>query len=466
MLIRIVLTFMSILAVRSEPQHDVYVVESDLKVSSENSGGFLPTWESLDTRALPKWYDNAKIGIFIHWGVYSVPSFHSEWFWNHWKTEKVTRELRDFMKKNYKPDFSYQDFARDFTAEFYDPNEWARLFEASGAKYVVLTSKHHEGYTLWPSKYSFSWNAMDVGPHRDLVGELADAVRANTTLRFGLYHSFFEWYNPLYLEDKSNNFTSDKFMQSKVIPEMHEIVEKYKPEVFWSDGDGGTSEEYWKSKEFIAYLYNDSPVRDTVVVNDRWGTGTNCKHGDFYSCADRFNPGHLLPHKWENAMTIDKKSWGYRRNAALEDYMTTEELVQQLVSTISCGGNLLINVGPTKDGIIAPIFQDRLLGLGHWLKVNGEAIYNTSPWRAQNDTITGDTWYTANVDSKTLYAIVLTWPEDDILELGALPLGQPLSFEILGHSGKIEWREVGDRILVNLPGIAHRGQPAWTLKIR
>uniref|UniRef100_A0A0C9RDA0 alpha-L-fucosidase n=2 Tax=Fopius arisanus TaxID=64838 RepID=A0A0C9RDA0_9HYME len=302
---------------------------------------------------------------------------------------------------------------------------------------------------------------MDVGPHKDLVGELANAIRATKTLRFGLYHSFFEWYNPLYLEDKNNKFNTDKFMQNKVIPEMYEIVEKYKPEVFWSDGDGGTSEEYWKSKEFIAYLYNDSPVKDTVVVNDRWGIGTACKHGDFYSCADRYNPGHLLPHKWENAMTIDRQSWGFRRNARLEDFLTIEELVRELVSTVSCGGNLLVNVGPTKDGIIVPIFQDRLLSLGRWLKVNGEAIYNSTPWLIQSDTPEKNVWYTFREDLKALYVIILEWPSDNILELHAVKIVKPANYQMLGYPGTIEH----DGMKLKLPPAAHRGQPAWVVKI-
>lgn len=128
-----------------------------------------PNWESLDTRPIPKWYDEAKIGIFIHWGVFSVPAFHSEWFWWNWKGLNDS-EIIEFMEKNYKPGFSYPEFGPLLTAEFYDPNRWADLFKKSGAKYVVLTSKHHEGYTLWPSSTSWNWNSVDVGPKQDLLG--------------------------------------------------------------------------------------------------------------------------------------------------------------------------------------------------------------------------------------------------------------------------------------------------------
>merc|ERR1719334_3023118 len=143
---------------------------------------YTPDWTSLDSRPLPKWYDEAKFGIFLHWGVFSVPSFHSEWFWKYWKGG--SKGEVEFMKKNYPPDFTYADFAAQFHAELFNPDQWADIFKAAGAKYVVLTSKHHEGFTNWPSKHSFNWNSMDVGPRRDLVGDLAKSIRNRTDIHF------------------------------------------------------------------------------------------------------------------------------------------------------------------------------------------------------------------------------------------------------------------------------------------
>lgn len=284
-------------------------------------------------------------------------------------------------------------------------------------------------------------------------------------MKFGLYHSLYEWYNPLYLADKRNKFTTDTFVTQKVIPEMHELIEKYKPEVIWSDGDWEATDSYWKSKEFLSWLYNESPVKDTVVVNDRWGQNITCHHGDFYTCSDRFNPGILLPHKWENCMTIDKKSWGFRRNAALMEYLTLEELVKELVITVSCGGNLLMNVGPTKDGIISPIFEERLRGIGNWLKINGEAIYNSKPWKVQNDTLTGNVWYTQSKDGKRLYASFLEWPKESTLYLGSLKVPDNSHISLLGSSKKLDWMQNSTQLTVPLPDKANRGEPAWVLKI-
>lgn len=128
---------------------------------------------------------------------------------------------------------------------------------------------------------------MDVGPHRDIVGELARSIRNQTDIRFGLYYSLFEWYNPMYLDDRRNNHETDDFVQRKILPELHQIVQDYEPEVIWSDGSWDDHESYWKSLEFLAWLYNDSPVRDTVVTNDRWGTDTICNHGGYMTCWDR-----------------------------------------------------------------------------------------------------------------------------------------------------------------------------------
>ncbi|KAG1673191.1 Alpha-L-fucosidase [Nymphon striatum] len=399
-----------------------------------------PNWKSIDSRPLPAWYDEVKIGIFMHWGVFSVPSFKSEWFWDYWKSAKLTDVVK-FMEDNYPPGFTYPDFARDFTTEFYDPNQWAELIKASGAKYVVLTTKHHEGFTNWPSRASWNWNSKSVGPNKDLVGELETAIRNNTDIHFGLYHSLFEWFNPKYLNDKKNNFKTQQYVIQKAMPELYELVNTYKPDLIWSDGDAGPP-SYWNSTNFLAWLYNDSPVKDKIVVNDRWGYGTGCHHGGYYNCNDRYNPGKVQNHKWENAFTIDRSSWGYRRNAHLGDYLTSAEIIHSIAETVSCGGNVLINVGPTKEGTIIPIFEERLRDMGAWLKVNGEAIYKSKPWTHQNDTITKGIWYTSQ--GNAVYAIVLNWPKGNFLQLGAPVPTSKTVVTMLGVNGKtLSWKPNG-----------------------
>ncbi|CAL8070941.1 unnamed protein product, partial [Orchesella dallaii] len=411
---------------------------------------YAPNWASLDARPLPAWYDEAKVGIFLHWGLFSVPSFSSAWFWYYWKTFKYDNVV-SFMSKNYPPGFSYPEFAPLFTAEFYDPNQWADIFQRSGAKYVVLTSKHHEGYALWPNPYGFSWNSMEIGSGRDLVGELEQAVRTKTDLKFGLYNSLLEWYQSTYENDKANNWTTRDFPVKKCMPTLKELITRYKPDVLWSDGEWEAPDTYWGSEEFLAWLYNDSPVKDVIVTNDRWGSQTQGKHGGFYNFADKYNPGVLIPHKWENAMTVDKNAWTYRRNARLSDFLTPEELISTIVQTVACGGNILVNVGPTKEGTIAVIMEERLLQMGEWLGINGEAIYGSVPWTRQKDTVTKGVWYTTNKDKSKVYAMTLNWPGTKIT-LGSITSTSKMTVQMLGASGDLQWiRAEGGGIKIAVP---------------
>ncbi|KAG8451596.1 hypothetical protein GDO86_003698 [Hymenochirus boettgeri] len=424
-----------------------------------------PNWDSIDARPLPSWFDEAKFGIFLHWGVFSVPSFGSEWFWWHWQGERSDAYVK-FMERNYRPGFTYADFAPQFTAEFYDPDAWAELFKAAGAKYVVLTTKHHEGFTNWGSPVSWNWNAVDVGPHRDLVGDFSDALRKRN-LSVGLYHSLLEWFHPLYLIDKKNGFNTQYFVFSKTMPELYDLVNRYKPDLIWSDGDWESPDTYWNSTDFLAWLYNDSPVKDKIVVNDRWGKNCSCYHGGYYNCEDKFSPTSLPKHKWEKCTSIDTYSWGYRRNMQVHQLMSERDIISELVQTVCFGGNYLLNVGPSKEGLIMPIFQERLVAVGKWLRINGEAIYSSKPWRVQKEDSTVSVWYTAN--GPFVYAIFLTWPEKSTLEIDSPKSTPHTTVTLLGMSGHLTWKpstQLG--LIVSLPPLPPGLFPVetgWVLKL-
>jgi alpha-L-fucosidase len=283
----------------------------------------------------------------------------------------------------------------------------------------------------------------------------------------------FEWFHPLYLEDKQNGFKTQLFPNTKTLPELVEIVETYKPSVIWSDGDWEAPDSYWNSTQFLAWLYNESPVKDTVVVNDRWGSGIPCHHGGYYTCTDRYNPGHLLTHKWENCFTIDRDSWGYVRTSGINNYLTIQEIISEIITTVSTGGNALINVGPTSYGKIAPVFEERLRQMGSWLKVNGEAIYGSVPWKYQNDTTNKNVWYTQSKDGQSVYASLLVWPNNTTeITLGAPVSSASTTVTLIGSSaGPLSWRSAGASggIIIDVSNIkiySLASDWAWVFKLQ
>jgi alpha-L-fucosidase len=351
-------------------------------------------WDSLDQRPTPSWFTGAKFGIFIHWGVYSVPAFatpheknqnpYAEWYWNSLTLGKEAQAPTDkgaatwqFHRRVYGPDFPYTNFAPLFRAELFDPNKWADVFARSGARYVVPTSKHHEGFALWPSAeasrtWGHPWNAVEIGPHRDLLGDLTTAVR-NRGLRMGFYYSLYEWYNPLWLSDK------DRYVRDHMFPQFKDVVTRYQPSIIFADGEWDLPSAEWHSPELLAWLFNDTSVKDEVVINDRWGKETRHKHGGYYTT--EYTAGMQTgQHAWEENRGMGY-SYGYNRMETTHDYRTERELILMLVDIVSRGGNLLLDIGPTADGRIPVIMEERLLEIGDWLRINGEAIYDTIPWR-------------------------------------------------------------------------------------
>jgi alpha-L-fucosidase len=450
------------------------------------------TWTSVDSRPTPAWWSDAKFGIFIHWGVYSVPAFapkgeYAEWYWERIgrpgnpdpdsNDAKIRRETRAFHERVYGKEFPYADFAPKFTAEMFNADQWAEIFERSGAKYVVLVSKHHDGFALWPSReadtsWGRKWNAVDVGPRRDLVGELSAAVRRKS-LEMGFYFSLYEWFNPLWLAGNP-----DEYVARHMFPQFKDLVTRYSPSVIFSDGEWELPSEKWRAPELLAWLYNDSPVAQEVVVNDRWGKESRHRHGGYYTT----EYGAGLPgasHPWEENRGIGH-SYGYNRNEDLDDYSSGRKLLLTLLDTVSRGGNLLLNVGPTADGRIPVEMQDRLAYLGQWLARNGEAIYGTrvfrdgAQWTAgRRQEVDTSTNYRAKYDvealtltpapgdarkeilftrkGQTLYAIMPLYPQGN-LTLRNVRLARDARIALLGTSHtKIAWRQKGGDVVIFAP---------------
>src|SRR6185312_12165357 len=308
-------TFLKGLAAAAAGAHPLMRARAE---ASADHATYQPTWDSLDQRPIAPWWRDAKFGIYLHWTLASVPAWgkHGSFYWpNLLKSRRLESngprpakndiedeyvDLWDFHVRNYGRDFQYPDFAPMFRAELFEPGQWADLFVRSQAKYVVLTTKHHDGFCLWPSAHASRtwgrpWNTMDIGPKRDLVGDLTKAVR-NRGLKMGVYYSFFEWYNPLWLSDRP------RFVREHMQPQLKDLITRYRPDLLWADGEWEDPESLWHSREFLAWLFNASPAPG-IVVNDRWGKECRHHHGGYYTT--EFTPGMKdTSRAWEENRTI------------------------------------------------------------------------------------------------------------------------------------------------------------------
>lgn len=437
---------------------------------------YQPTWQSIDSRPVPTWFEDAKFGIFIHWGVYSVPAYsptvrdkvgvydrYAEHYWRRWKSDAPKEHFfKEFHNRVYGPNVTYQDFANQFKAEFFDPDQWASQLKGAGAQYVVLTSKHHEGFALWPSVKSWNWNAVDVGPHRDLLGDLTKAVQTKG-LKMGYYYSLLEWYHPLYKKE-----TISQYVDEHMLPQMKELVNSYKPDVFWTDGEWDYPSETLKSTQFLSWLFNESPVKDKVVVNDRWGKETRGKHGGFYTTEydlieNDDASGAAFSRPWEECRGM-AGSFGYNRNEVLEDYSTSQELVHILINKVGRGGNLLLNIGPTADGRIPEIMQQRLADMGAWLGVNGDAIYGTRKWE-KAPAVTKETTTYFTKKGKDLYVLCTKFPTQDIV---VSDVTKPLTVKMLGLSSAVRAAFKNGKLVITPPVVTPANNPcqyAWVFKL-
>lgn len=430
-------------------------------------------WNSIDSRPVPAWFEDAKFGIFIHWGLFSVPAWapttgavgdrYAEWYWYRQNPDfKPVAAFTEYHNKMFGASVKYQDFVKDFKAEFFNPNQWAEVIKQAGAKYVVLTSKHHEGFTLWPSAESWNWNSVDVGPHRDLCGELSKSVKA-AGIHMGFYYSLYEWFNPLYKKDVN------QYVDMHMMPQLKDLVTRYQPDIVWTDGEWEHPSETWKSTEFLAWLYNESPVKNTVVVNDRWGKETRSKHGGYFTTEyDLVHEGNAAGTKferpWEECRGIGG-SFGYNKNENLEEYESSQKLINTLVSKVARGGNLLLNIGPTADGRIPVVMQQRLADIGTWLGINGEAIYGTRKWDAA-PVIKPETTVFYTKKGNDLYVIVTKWQNQPIVVNG---LHKSATVSMLGFQGSVKAAAVSGKLTIMPPALTPATSPsnfAWVYKIK
>jgi alpha-L-fucosidase len=366
------------------------------------AGPYLADWESLKTYEIPEWFRDAKFGIFIHWGLYSVPGFGNEWYPRNMYRQDSDEYKHHLQKYGSPAKFGYKDFIPMFKAEKFDPQAWAKLFKDSGAKYVVPVFEHHDGFAMYDCGLS-DWTAAKMGPKRDLGGELAQAVR-NEGLHFGasshrVEHDFFlaegrkiasdvndpkfaAFYGPAHswMEGKSSlledwTYVSNEYLDDWMARDA-EIVLKYQPEIVWFDWWIGQPEVRRHLQEFTAFYYNESAKRGKLgVIN--YKLSAMPEHSAVLD-VERGQLKGIRPLAWQTDTSVSNKSWGYIEH---DNFKSAEFLVRQLVDIVSKNGNLLLNVGPRSDGTIPEEEQKILLEMGAWLKINGESIYGTRPWK-------------------------------------------------------------------------------------
>ncbi len=420
-----------------------------------------PTLESLDKHPLPAWYADAKLGIFVHWGLYSVPGWaplahaehdftnqdyivnnpYAEWYYNVMRIPGSPTQK--YQEEHYKG-ASYYDFTGTFDEQSakWSPDAWAKTFHDAGAKYVVLTTKHHDGFALWPTQV-INPNQRNLHAKRDIVGDLTASVN-KAGLKMGLYYSGgYDWTfsrGPIEIEKdyeavKPQSHAYGTYADAQA----EELIAKYHPAVLWNDIDWPKSGNAMKVE---ADYYNAIP---DGVVDDRFGI----KHADFTS-PEYAKLDHISEKKWEECRGLGR-SFGYNRAEGEAETIAPQELITLLVDIVSKNGNLLLDVGPEADGTIPAVQMDRLVKLGAWLKQNGDAIYGTTPWtRADGKTSDGtDLRFTRK--GSTLNAILLAKPKSSTITLTDVAARPGSKMHLLGSSDAITWTASGKDLQVKLP---------------
>ena len=436
--------------------------EDILSVTSpKGTAVFQDNWENIAANyQCPDWFTDAKFGIFIHWGVYSVPAFGNEWYARNMyvqDSEEYKHHLQTFGKHT---EFGYKDFIPQFKAEKFDAHEWVSIFKAAGAKYVVPVAEHHDGFAMYDSDLN-SWNAVKMGPKKDIIG-LLKAETEKAGLVFGLSSHRLEnawFYNGgmLFPSDVQDTTLS---IYGFRLPER----DKYQPQLIWFDWTVGNEAIQPYFNKFMAYYYNNAlDWGKGVVVNTKEGYPTNVQVGD----VERGKLEQIRKYPWQTDTSVGKKSWAYIEG---EENKTPEQIVHDLIDIVSKNGNLLLNIGPRADGTITEEQKAVLLAIGDWLKVNGEAIYGSRPWvksgEGETKSTSGSfsdntaTAYTAQdirftTKGNTLYAIALNWSDQGITihSLDKLGIGDSNIQEVslLGSDEKITWKQTDKGLQVSFP---------------
>lgn len=444
-------------------------------------------WASLKKHPTPEWFLNAKFGIYFHWGPYSVPAHKTEWYsiWMY----REGHPIRKYHEKTYGPlnEFGYKDFIPQFTGEHFDADDWAQLIADAGAEFAGPVSEHADGFAMWDSKVT-RWNAADMGPKVDVVGEMAEALRERGLKFIATFHHQWKyaWYptwdkntdagDPQYADlygpwvpkgtfvmahDKTDPLPDQAF-NTNWLAKIEEVVDKYKPDLVYFDNKMDIIDEKYRLK-FLADYYNQAAKNNQdVVVTYKFH---DLAKGSAVLDLERARMSDIKPYPWLTDDSIDWDSWSH---TSTPNYKSTNRLVDFLVDVVSKNGRVLLNITPTADGRILSPIRQRLKALGHWLKINGEAIYGTKPWHTFGEgpaeVVEGHLSERQNPDNSAkdirftqkngnLYAIILGKPTSEIKikNLAAGKVKTIDSIELLGSNETIRWQQTGNELIIQPP---------------
>lgn len=465
-------------------------------------GPFRPDWTSLKQYRSPSWYDNAKFGIFIHWGVFSVPAFGNEWY----SRNMYQQGSKDYLhhRETYGPQsrFGYKDLIPLFTAPKFDPKAWATLFRDAGARYVVPVAEHHDGFAMYDSQLS-DWTAVKMGPKRDVIGELSKAIRAQG-LHFGLssHRAEHDWFfdggrqfdsdvnDPRYAglygpaqvrlpgkddADVTNDWTPvSQAWLDDWLARTTELIDRYDPDLIYFDWWIAHPTFRGTLPTMLSYYYNHGAAKGGVVVNYKLGA---FPEGAGTLDIERGQLTGIHPTHWQTDTSVSNASWGYVEN---DTYKTPTFIIHMLVDVVSKNGNLMLNIGPRADGSIPDTERAILLSIGKWLKTNGEAIYDSTPWRTYGEgptEVVGGTFQDTKTKPYTpedfrfttghgaLYAIELGWPADGKAVIRSLTPADGVRGVTLLASGKpVPFEQRADGLHLRLPA-KPVGEHAYVFRI-
>lgn len=471
----------------------VYLEQID-RVNRE--GKYHPDWDSLAGHPIPAWYAQKRLGIFLHWGLFSVPAYH-DWYARNMYIQGSPEYEHHLKHYGTQKSFGFKDFIPMFTMEKFDPQEWVRLFTQAGADYIVPVAEHHDGFQLYRSELSH-WNAAEKGPQRDLLGDLLlEADKAGMTLGTSSHRVEHWWFNghgrefdsdvcepmelgdlywPAHPEGNHHDLFSkpepdDEYLTDWLL-RCCEIVDRYHPRILYFDWWIQHSAVKPYLMRFAAYYYNRAQSWGGCVIN--------YKHDSFpFGCAvpdiERGQFSDAKPFLWQSDTSVMRNSWCYSTRG---DYKAPREVIWDLADVVSKNGRLLLNFGPKPDGTFTQQDHEILSALGGWMKRNDEAIHGTNLWRVAQEgpTIIQEGQFSDGVPRRftpedfrftcrgsSVYAIAMVCPEDGVLRIKSLreadaskmPLfhGIVRDVQVLGFDEKPEWARDGDALTVRLGSI-------------